>query len=258
MASLLPRRGLRTDPSPDSGRADDRIRRRFLRRQWQRRWRVWRFLVAGLVLTLTVAGSIWAVYYSAWLSVSGVEVEGVGVLTPSAVRGAARVPLGDPLVRIDTAAIEARVEALAAVRSAAVTRLWPDQILIEIQEREVVATVEVGGRIRGMDAGGVLFRDYPKAPRQLPRIRTELQVDTDTLREAGAVVAALPRAVARSVSFVSVESIDRISLVLRDGRVVLWGSAEESVDKARVLEKLLAKRARYYDVSVPGLPTYRR
>jgi cell division protein FtsQ len=274
MASLLPRRGLRPDQvatsdqnavagsgppaGRESGRSDDRIRRRFVRRQWQRRWRVWRFLLAGLALTGMVVSSVWAVYFSTLLSVSGVEVEGVDVLTPSAVRRVARVPMGDPLVRIDTAAIQTRVEALAAVRSATVTRLWPDQILIEIQERDVVATVEVGGRIRGMDAGGVLFRDYPRAPRQLPRIRTELQVDTDTLREAGKVVGALPKAVGRSVSYVSVESIDRISLVLRDGRVVLWGSAEESVDKARVLERLLAKRARYYDVSVPGLPTYRR
>lgn len=258
MASLVSRRRLSPDPTPEPGRRDDRIRRRFVRRQWQRRWRVWRFLVAGLALCLSVAGTIWVVYYSTMLSVSGVEVEGVDVLAPSAVRGAARVPLGEPLVGVDTAAIEARVEALAAVRSAVVTRLWPDQVLIEIQERDVIATVEVGGRIRGMDAGGVLFRDYRKTPRQLPRIRTELQVDTDTLREAGRVVVALPNAVGRSVSYVSVESIDRISLVLRDGRVVLWGSAEESADKARVLEKLLAKRAPYYDVSVPGLPTYRQ
>lgn len=256
MASLLPRRALRTTPEP--GRSDVRIRRRFVRRQWQRRWRVWRYLVAALVLSLALSGSVWAVYYSTLLSVSGVEVEGLDVLTPSAVRTAARVPLGEPLVRVDAAAIEARVEAMAAVRSAAVTRVWPDQVLIEIQEREVVATVELGGRIRGMDEGGVLFRDYRRAPRQLPRIRTELQVDSDTLREAGRVVAALPSAVGRSVSYVSVESIDRISLVLRDGRVVLWGSAEESADKARVLEQLLTRRARYYDVSVPGLPTYRQ
>ena len=256
MTSLLPRRAL--GPIPERGRSHDRIRRRFVRRQWQRRWRVWRYLVAGLVLSLAVSGTIWAVYYSTLLSVSGVEVDGVDVLTPSAVRTAARVSLGEPLVRVDTAAIEARVEALAAVRSAAVTRLWPDQVLIEIQERDVVATVEVGGRIRGMDEGGVLFRDYSRAPRQLPRIRTELQVDSDTLREAGRVVAALPSAVGRSVSYVSVESVDRISLILRDGRVVLWGSAEESADKARVLERLLTRRARYYDVSVPGLPTYRQ
>lgn len=257
MASLLQWRGLRPEPTSTASGTDDRIRRRFVRRQWQRRWHVWRSLVAGLVLSLALAGSLWAIYFSTLLSVSAIEVEGIDLLTPAAVRTAAQVPMGAPLVSVDTSSIEARVQALAAVRSAEVTRLWPDQILIEVTEREVVATVELGGRVRGMDAGGVLFRDYRKAPRELPQIRTELAVDTDTLREAGRVVAALPNSVGRLVNHVSVESIDRISLILRDGRVVMWGSAEESVDKARVLQKLLAKRARYYDVSVPGLPTYR-
>ena len=49
--------------------------------------------------------------------------------------------------------------------------------------------------------------------------------------------------------------MDRISLVLRDGRVVVWGSAEQSEDKAAVLAALLrARDAQRYDVSVPGQP----
>lgn len=258
MASLLPRsEAPSTVGSSTSTGHDDRIRRRFVRRQWRRRWHLWRWIAAVVLFVGLVVGAIWAVYYSSLLAVSSVEVQGVDLLTPAQVRAAAQVPEGGPLVTVDLAAIDARVTALAPVRSATVTRLWPDQVLIEIKERQVIATVELGGEIRGMDASGILFRSYQRAPRQYPRIRSDQNADSDTLREAGRVLVALPESVSRKVNYVSVESIDRISLVLRDGRVVVWGSSEASADKARVLDKLLAKRARTYDVSVPGLPTYR-
>ena len=52
-------------------------------------------------------------------------------------------------------------------------------------------------------------------------------------------------------------SVDQITLRLRDGREVLWGSADQSAEKAEVLAGLLAARpkASGYDVSVPGMPT---
>jgi cell division protein FtsQ len=52
-----------------------------------------------------------------------------------------------------------------------------------------------------------------------------------------------------------VQTVDQISLVLRDGRTVVWGSADESGLKAKVLAVLLRQRAQTYDVSVPGQPT---
>ena len=72
------------------------------------------------------------------------------------------------------------------------------------------------------------------------------------------VVAALPQDLASRVDHVAVETVDQITLVMRDQREVLWGSAEESALKAEVVDKLLAaQEASYYDVSVPGNPTYR-
>ena len=60
------------------------------------------------------------------------------------------------------------------------------------------------------------------------------------------------------VDHVEVTTIDQITLVMRDQRQVLWGSAEESELKAQVVDRLLAaQKASYYDVSVPGNPTYR-
>ena len=68
----------------------------------------------------------------------------------------------------------------------------------------------------------------------------------------------LPSDLAARVDHVEVQTIDQITLVLRDGRQVLWGSAEQSELKARVLPELLAaQRAQVYDVSVPESPITR-
>jgi cell division protein FtsQ len=127
-----------------------------------------------------------------------------------------------------------------------------------VVERTAVAAVELAGRIRGLDADGVVFRDYKAVPKGMPRVRPGTAAGTDALREAATVVSALPKALATRVDHVEVATVDQITLVLRDGRRVLWGSAEESELKAQVVDKLLvAQRASSYDVSVPGNPTYR-
>ena len=69
------------------------------------------------------------------------------------------------------------------------------------------------------------------------------------------VVASLPAELAVTVDHVEVETIDQISLALRDGRTVVWGSASDSGTKASVLAVLLPQEGQVYDVSVPGQPT---
>ncbi len=235
----------------------DRSRRRFARRQWARRWLAWRYVVAVVALVGVVAGGVWLVYFSAWLSVSGVEVEGVAQLSAAQVRDAAAVPEGEALARVDLGRIRARVEALAPVRSADVSRQWPDHVLIQVEERVAVAVVEIAGRLQGMDADGVVFRDYAQAPADLPRVETGGSTGSEALREAALVVGALPADLQAKVDHVEVSTVDEISLALPDGRTVEWGSADDSDLKARVLADLLvaAPDAPFYDVSVPGRPT---
>lgn len=232
-----------------------RSRRAFARRQWARRWLAWKYVVAVLLLVGLVVASLWVVFGSSVLAVKGVDVEGVSVLSAAEVRSVAAVPTGEPLARVDLAAVRARIQALAMVRSADVTRQWPDTVLVRVEERVAVAVVEIGGRIRGMDASGVVFRDYRHAPAGLPVVRTSTGTRSEALAEAARVIAALPGDLAATVDHVEVETVDQISLVLGDGRTVVWGSAEESDVKARVLAVLLQRPARTYDVSVPGQPT---
>lgn len=242
------------------GRAVDQeelTRKRFARRQWARRWLAWRVVLAVVLVLAAVAAGVWAVFFSSLLAVKGVEVTGTRLLSEEQVLAAAQVETGEPLARADLDGIGARLEALAPVAEVDVTRKWPDQVRIEITERIAVAVVEESGRLRGMDAEGKLFRDFKRAPKRLPRVVMGPDTREEALREAAAVVKVLPPGLARRVDHVDVRTVDHISLALADGKTVLWGRAEQSYDKARVLEALLETDpdSTRYDVSVPGQPT---
>jgi cell division protein FtsQ len=239
-------------------RAARRTRRRFARRQWARRWLSLRYVLVLLVLVGLAGSSVYLVLFSSTLQVKRVEVVGNELLSDARIREVADVPLGDQLALVDLARADTRVGSLAEVRSVDVTRSWPDVVRIEVVERTAVAVVELAGRLRGLDEDGVVFRDYRSAPQGMPRIRPGGAAGTDALKEAATVVSALPRDLVARVDHVEVATVDQITLVMRDQRQVLWGSAEESELKAEVIDRLLAaEQAPVYDVSVPGNPTSR-
>ncbi|MCB8956082.1 MAG: FtsQ-type POTRA domain-containing protein, partial [Nocardioides sp.] len=210
----------------------ERTRKRFARRQWSRRWLTWKPVVGVALLVLLAGVLLWLVYFSSYLAVQGVDVRGTSQLRESQVVAAAAVPDGEALATVDLDRIRARVEALAPVRSADVSREWPDRVRIDVTERTPVAVVEIAGHLQGMDEDGVVFRDYARPPADLPRVESGPDAGSDALREAALVVAALPEDLAAKVDHVQVDTVDQITLVLRDGRTVRWGSSADSDLKA--------------------------
>ena len=233
------------------------MRRRFARRAWARRWGWWKPVLAAVVLATLLGLGAWVVWFSDVLGVDEVTVSGTSYLTDAEVLAAADVPAGRPLARLDVVGIERRVAALAPVAGVEVRRELPGTVAVVVTEREAVAVLEIGARIAGLDADGVVFRDYRKAPKRLPRVRDLADGDEDSLKEAARVVTSLPDGLARQVRRVDVESVDMITLVLSKDRAVVWGSGENSAEKAAVLAALLkAGDAKTYDVSVPGQPSH--
>ncbi|HZC27466.1 MAG TPA: FtsQ-type POTRA domain-containing protein [Actinopolymorphaceae bacterium] len=238
--------------------------KRFARRQFTRRLARLGpvFVLAGVVV---LAGFVaWLVAFSTVLDVRTVAVSG---LTPESglsavdVRTAAAVPLGGPLARVDLAAARARVLAeLAPVREAKVTRSWPHGVQVEVAERSAVAVWRDGQTRRLVDIEGVPFRTAAGFRRAVPLVDVRATGKgvgkLPELRAAGArVAAALPAKLAGRVSSVEVQTLDSVVLRLDRGVTVMWGSADDSPAKARVLSALLRHRAKVYDVSVPGFPT---
>lgn len=251
MRTMLERRARSAGPDEPTVRL---ARRDFRRRRFAgRRRRI--ALVVLLVLVVAAAG--WLVFLSPHVTAREVTVSGNSSLGDARVERAARVPVGTPLARVDLTAVTARVEAIAAVRVARVSRSWPHTVQIVVDERVPVGVIDRGAGLQAMDRAGVLFGRFESRPRGLPLVRLAASASAEALVEAGRVLAALPGTVAAKVDTVAVGSVDQIRFVLRNGRKVLWGSAEDSARKAEVLGVLLERPGTEIDVSVPGRPTTR-
>ncbi|MEV5880183.1 FtsQ-type POTRA domain-containing protein [Streptomyces sp. NPDC052101] len=230
-----------------------------------RRRRLRMIVILAVLALLLGAGGSWVLYGSAWLRVRNVSVSGTDVLTPDEVREAAAVPVGAPMISVDTGAIEARLRRkLPRIDTVDVVRAWPQGIGLKVTERTPVLLVQNDGNFVEVDDEGVRFATVSQAPKAVPTLELSAsrtasfrRFGTDRLvREAVGVAGALPAAVARDTRTVQVRSYDNISLQLADGRTVAWGSSENGRAKARTLTALMkaAPGARHFDVSVPTAP----
>ncbi|MFJ9340999.1 cell division protein FtsQ/DivIB [Streptomyces sp. NPDC101733] len=219
-------------------------------------------LAAAVLLT---AGGTWVLYGSSWLRVEKVTTSGTQVLTPAQVLTAAAVPVGAPLIDIDTDEIAARLrKRLPRVDSVDVVRAWPHGIGLKVTERKPVLLIKKGTDFVEVDVSGVRFDTVAKAPAGVPVL--ELQAERSPsarrfdeerlLREAVSIAGDLPEAVAKETLQVKVRSYDAVVLELSKGRTVVWGSGELGEAKGRALTALLkaAPKADHFDVSVPTAP----
>src|SRR5688500_13024692 len=110
---------------------DAATRRAFARRQRARRRRTRTHVRAARLLVGAVVGAIWLFLFSTVLAVQHVDVQGTKGLKPAEVRAVAGLDQGEPLARVDLDDVRTRVQALALVSSAEVTRQWPDTVVIE-------------------------------------------------------------------------------------------------------------------------------
>jgi cell division protein FtsQ len=228
------------------------------RRRSRSRWRTAFFALAGLAI---VAGACWALFGNRVLVVRSVTVTGTHLLSPAQVTVAADVPRGTPLLRVDAGAVTRRVEAIPQVASAAVTKDWPDRLVIAVTERVPVMAVRMaGGGYDLVDSTGVIVRWTRTPPAGLPLLKTSLpgaalrgsaEVTTaaDVLAElspwlAGQVTALQAAPVA--------EGTEQVTLDLRDGKTVQWGRPGDAAQKNRELAILLRGSAHQVDVSTPG------
>lgn len=238
--------------------------RRFRRRRWSGRANRLRPILFAIGAVVLVGVAVWVLWFSSLLAVRHVSIRGGQVLNESQLRTAADVPLGEPLASVDTGAIARRLEQLLPVQTVRVSRAWPHTLDIVVTERTAVAVVARGSSYAGLDASGVVFRDYPRRPRHLALIEAKGAVSRSVLREAAAVLASLPADLAHRVRALHAATIDQISLQLRDGKTVVWGSAADARQKSEVLALMLRpggpaahKGIQTVDVSVPGRPTTR-
>ncbi|GAA4081318.1 cell division protein FtsQ/DivIB [Streptomyces hundungensis] len=255
------RGGKGTDKSAKSGRPGPRPAR-------GRRFRLPRrrgLLVLAVAAVLLGSGVIWLLYGSTWLRVEHVKTTGTRVLTTGEVEAVAAVPIGSPLISVDTDAIGERLrQKLPRIDSVEVVRSWPHGIGLKVTERKPVLVMKNGAKFDEVDAKGVRFATVAQPQKGIPQL--ELTVSqSPSLRRFGAdrlvleavrITGELPSAVAKETRSVKISSYDSVTLELTGGRSVRWGSDEEGELKGRTLGALMKARPKAvrFDVSAPTAP----
>jgi cell division protein FtsQ len=222
----------------------------------------WRTAFFGVAAAALVAGIAWALLGSKLLVVRSVVVSGTDVVPVSQVRAVAAIPVGVPMIRVDTGAAASRVEAITQVQSAQVTKSWPDRIVITVRERTPVLAVAMPESASGpggfslIDASGIVVRSVRVKPAGMPAYGTTIPPGTlrgsPSVAAAVAVLQEVPAPIARSVAAVIASSPENVTLKLSDGVTIVWGSTARASAKAAELSALMRTHARYYDISAFG------
>jgi cell division protein FtsQ len=226
----------------------------FTRRPWRHRLRAWRWWLVIVALVAVVALTVWVVFFSSWLGVRTVEVNGAHDVSSRQVTVAADVAIGTPLARVNLDAVEARVEAIPAIASATVSRGWPHSIVVRVTERQPVALVHRDGAWWVMDKTAVLYAKAQTRTPSEPIVELDGHPGPQTLPQVASVLGTLPPSLLTATRRVTAWSMDSITLVLKNGSQVRWGSAAGSAQKSEVLQALLHRKARIYDVTIPSQP----
>ena len=204
-----------------------------------------------------IGAAVWVLFGSRLLVVRSVIVTGTRLVPRSEVLAAAGVQPGTPLIRVNTAEVAARIDAIRQVRSALVSRSWPDRVVIVVRERTAaLALTAPGGGYDLVDADGVIVQWAAGRPADLPLYSTVAPVtslggDPD-LAAAAAVLSELPPWLRHSVASVTAPDPDQVTLRLAGGITVLWGATDRAGAKAAELTVLMKTHMHYYDVSAQG------
>ena len=216
-----------------------------------------RLVALALLGVALLGGAVWLVYFSPLLVVRQVAVTGHQQLRSEQVVAAARVPMGTPLARQDVEAIARRTTTLPAVQAASVTRRWPDTITVTVTERRPLLAVRKPGGFDLVDPEGVAFAESGSVPDGVVLAEVNPS-DRPLLQQVGTVAVALSGGLGGQVSVLAATDAQRITLKLKSGVTVNWGSATDSALKAEIVAALLKSgRATSIDVSSPHNPAAR-
>ena len=149
--------------------------------------RVWR----GVLAVLLVSVSIWAVWSAVEFGLTNprfhlasVDIHGAEFVAPSQLEEKFLADKGKSILRVPLRQRGREIEQLPWVRSAAVGRIFPNRLWVEVQERVPVAFVSSPAGMALVDKEGVIL-DYPqKASFTFPVVRGIFGRDSSETRRS--------------------------------------------------------------------------
>ncbi len=244
-----------------SPREAARLRRRHERQEIRRftarkrgRHRPWVFAAAILaaLVVVSLAGA-----YSPLLAVRSIEVVGATRVDQAEITKALSGQMGRPLALVDPGAVKAVLVGYPLIASYSLESQPPSTLVVRIVEREPVGVLQSGTVYTLVDAAGVTIERSDQPIAGYPTLMVAGGATSKGFVAAAAVIRALPADLRARVASVSASTADDVTLTLVDSPAeVVWGSAEQSAEKAMILAKTMAatdpSQVNQYDVSSPS------
>lgn len=206
---------------------------------------------------LALVGGVAVVTLSPLMALDTIDVVGTSRLDAAAVGDALDDHLGTPLALLDENGIRDDLAVFPLIRSFATEVIPPHTLVVRIVERAAIGAIERGAVVDLVDAAGIVVETAAERPAGIPLIAAA-STDPQSLafRSAAAVLTALPASIRSQVDVVTASTRDDVSFTMTGvGHRVVWGSAERSEFKARVLVAAIGatsqSQAWEYDVSAP-------
>ncbi|MFB7252215.1 FtsQ-type POTRA domain-containing protein [Microbacterium sp. NPDC056234] len=224
--------------------------RRFTQRSRRRRM-IWLGTFGALVLLI---GGTALAAYSPLFAVEKVTVIGASSLDPAQIEAALSDQVGTPLALVDAGEVKAALIAFPLIETYALEAKPPHELTVRIVERTPVGVLSSDAGYTLVDAAGVALTTTDAQPAGQPLLEIEGGTDSAAFESAGLVVRSLPADLRSQLTRVEASSTDDVALTLGE-KSVMWGSSEESAEKALLLVRLIAANpdARSFDVSTPDV-----
>ena len=174
------------------------------------------------------------------LSLRTIQVLGTERLDHAEVIDALQPYAGRPLAQVSPAEVADSLADIALIQSVDTRIALPGTLVVEIIERDPIGAVAVPGGYDVVDRAAVVLYTQPSLPTEFPLIGIPANADSEGFQAIGQALAVIPPEVLARIEQVSATSADTVAFTLKDSNHrVVWGSAELSREKARVLPAAL-------------------
>ncbi len=217
------------------------------------RRRVW---AASLASIAVVVLATVVLVLSPALALRDVQVEGSTTVSEEEIQEALSGLYGEPLARISNDRIATALKSIRVIQAFETRIEPPGTLVIILNERQALGAVARGGLFVVVDAAAVELWSQPEPPANLPIIMVEADPNSPSFEAVARVLLALPADISSSVEGVTASTLDDVRFTMRESsHEVIWGSAERSREKARVLGAALraagAGQPQVIDVTTP-------
>lgn len=230
--------------------------KRFTQERRTRRRRI----VLGLAGFFGLALLVMLLAISPIFSVKKIEIIGAQNLDSAELESRLQSSFLDtPLALVDRGELVEILNGYPLIESFLIENRLPDTLVLRIIERRpLLAVANASGGFAVLDSAGVALAGSVDPPEGLPLFRVPASGGGVTTFDAAVeVLLALSTELRAQIETITATSRSEVSFVLRGSAAeVVWGGAEQSELKTRVLAALMeaAPKAKLYDVSSPTNP----